>query len=209
MSTRWSTWSTSLSLVTVLAAAATAWGAEIPPPADQIHAAVAPAPPERRDAARVLGYDPDGSLIELRGGSGDLVCLADDPGDERFHVACYHASLEPFMARGRELRAQGVERADILSMRRDEIAAGDLAFPAGPAALYSLTGPPGSFDAETQRVLGGNRVYSIYIAGATGETTGLPLEPIADDQPWLMSPGEPWAHIMIVQPSHRDGAEGD
>lgn len=174
--------------------------AEIASPEAQIRAAVSPAPEDKRDGARVLGYDPSGALVELRAG-GELVCLADDPSDERFHVACYHASLEPFMARGRELRRQGLERADLVRTRGEEIAAGTLPFPSAPAALYSLTGPAGSFDADAQVVRGGNRVYSIYIAYATPEGTGLPTEPISDGAPWLMAAGEPWAHIMMVQPS--------
>lgn len=196
-----SRWIIALLALPALAGAEAPEAVEIPPAADQIRGAVAPAPPDRRDGAAVLGYDETGALVELRAGTGDLVCLADDPADDRFHVACYHASLEPFMARGRELRARNVERTEILRIRREEIAAGQLDFPDGPAALYSLTGPLGSFDAEAQLVRGGNRVYSVYIARATAETTGLPLEPIGPGQPWLMSPGEPWAHIMIVQPS--------
>ena len=30
-----------------------------------------------------------------------MICLADDPNESpRWHVACYHKALEPFMARG-------------------------------------------------------------------------------------------------------------
>ncbi len=175
--------------------------AESPPAADQIRAAVSPAPEALREGATVLGYNDDGAFVELRAGDGELVCLADDPKVERFHVACYHRSLEPFMARGRELRAQGVERAELVKTRGEEIAAGKLSFPSKTAALYSLTGPPGSFDAEAQVVRGGNRVYSIYTAYATEESSGLPIKPISDGSPWLMAAGEPWAHVMMVQPS--------
>ena len=180
---------------------------EIEPAADQIRAAVSPAPEALRDGATVLGYDSEGRLVELRGGDGELVCLADDPSDERFHVACYHRSLEPFMARGRELRAEGLERGEVVRIRGEEIAAGKLAFPAQPAALYSLTGPAGSFDAEAQVVRGGNRVHSIYVSYATGAETGLPTEPIGGGEPWLMAAGEPWAHIMMVTPSDPPPAE--
>ena len=78
-----------------------------PRPEVQIAGALAAAPEDRREEARGLGYDASGELVELRAGSNDLVCLADEPGDERFHVACYHVSLEPYMRRGRELRAAG------------------------------------------------------------------------------------------------------
>ncbi len=179
---------------------------QAPSAAEQIHGAVSPAPEALRAGATVLGYA-DGELVRLREGDGELVCLADDPSDERFHVACYHVALEPFMARGRELRKQGLEREAVVSSRRDEIAGGKLEFPSAPAALYSLTGPDGSFDAETQTVRGGTRVYSIYIAYATGDQTGLSTSPSGTGQPWLMAAGEPWAHIMLVQPS--DGGTAD
>src|SRR5262245_12910995 len=74
----------------------------------QIASAVLAAPEERRADATVLGYDASGALVTLRKGTGDLICLADDPKDADFDVACYQKDLEPFMARGRELRAKGI-----------------------------------------------------------------------------------------------------
>ncbi len=204
MSNRRTVAALALSGMAVLAALA---GAQPAAPADQIHAAVSPAPEALRATATVLGYDPEGKMIELRAGTGELVCLADDPADERFHVACYHRSLAPFMTRGRELRAEGLERADVVSTRGEEIAAGKLSFPSAPATLYSLTGPAGSFDAEAQVVRGGNRVYSVYVSYANAETTGLPTQPISEGGPWLMNAGEPWAHIMMVQPSDPPAAD--
>ncbi|PSQ71903.1 MAG: hypothetical protein BRD26_03295 [Bacteroidetes bacterium QH_1_64_81] len=110
-----------------------------PPDAEtQIAAAVKAAPESMRDAATVRGYGPDGTLTTLREGSGLLICLADDPEEDGFHVACYHESLGPFMQRGRELRRQGVTAVD--SVRRAEIADGTLAYPDHPAALYNLSG---------------------------------------------------------------------
>jgi len=173
------------------------------PPADaatQIAAAVSPAPADLRDGASVLGYSGDGQLVSLRQGDGDLVCLADDPKDERFHVACYFKQLEPFMARGRELRAQGKQRDEVVATREAEIQQGKLAMPAQPAALYSYTGPPGSFDPETGEVTGANHVYVVYIPYATAASTGLSATP-ASGAPWLMAAGKPWAHIMLVQPA--------
>ncbi len=83
----------------------------------------------------------DGSLVTIREGENGLICLGDDPADDRWHVACYHEDLEPFMARGRELRAQGITgRAQIDSIRQAEIESGELAFPDHPAALYSWFG---------------------------------------------------------------------
>src|ERR1700694_1205749 len=80
----------------------------LPSAEQQIAAAVLAAPQDMRADATVLGYAPDGHFTKLRQGRGALICLASNPKSERFHVACYHRSLEPFMARGRALRAKGV-----------------------------------------------------------------------------------------------------
>ncbi|MDX1502233.1 MAG: hypothetical protein R3325_07705, partial [Thermoanaerobaculia bacterium] len=149
--------------------------------------------------ATVLGYDATGTLVTLRRGDGELVCLADDPSDDRYHAACYHRDLEPFMARGRELRAQGMQRDEVVATREAEIAAGDLAMPDGPRALYSLTGETGVFDPATGEAPGASRVFVIYIPYATEASTGLPPGPITDGAPWIMAPGKPWAHVMVVQ----------
>lgn len=168
-----------------------------PPPERQIAAAVAPLPEEFRAAATVLGYRADATgLVLLRQGDGPFICLADSPGDERYHVACYHRSLEPFMARGRALRAEG-RTEDVDSIRYAEIRAGDLPMPREPAALYSLTAPAHGVDLETGEVTGTQPLYVVYIPFATAESTGLPTTP-ARNAPWLMFPGAPNAHIMFV-----------
>src|SRR2546421_11795842 len=94
-------------LFTGLLAAGTALAVDVAPPADQIASALLAAPQERRSEATVLGYNAKGEVVTLRKGSNNLICLADDPTDKSFSVACYHKDLEPFMARGRELAAQG------------------------------------------------------------------------------------------------------
>ena len=86
-----------------------AFAVEIAPPAEQIASAVLAGPKEKRAEATVLGYDSKGAVVTLRKGSNELICLARDPNEKRFSVACYHKDLEPFMARGRELAAQGLK----------------------------------------------------------------------------------------------------
>jgi hypothetical protein len=164
--------------------------------AAQLASAVAPLPAEFRESATVLGHAGSGAeLVVLRAGSGPFICLADRPGDDRFHAACYHASLEPFMARGRELRAQGIGAAEVDTLRYAEVLDGRLEMPRQPAALYSLTG--GAVDPETGEVTGARPLYVVYIAFATAESTGLPTTPVAN-APWLMFPGTPKAHIMFI-----------
>ncbi|MBK6457477.1 MAG: hypothetical protein IPF87_15595 [Gemmatimonadetes bacterium] len=167
----------------------------IPPAAEQVAAAVLPLPPEYRANARVLGYGSDGKLITLRDGKV-MTCLARDPKAPRFHVACYHESMEPFMARGRELRAQGVTNAaEIDSTRFREVKSGKIAMPKFPAALYSLT--DGAFDPKSGTAPGAKHLYVVYIPYATPESTGLSTRPNGN-QPWIMFPGTPKAHIMFT-----------
>jgi len=162
--------------------------------ADQIAAAVLPLPPEFRAGATVLGYGADGRLTTLRGGSGPFHCLAPDPRVAQFHVACYHAALEPFMARGRELRASGVTGGQVDTVRFAEVKSGKLKMP-DRGALYTLTG--GKFDAASGAAPGANPLYVIYIPYATAATTGISERP-ARGVPWIMFPGTPKAHIMLV-----------
>ena len=168
------------------------------PAAVQIAAAVMPAPAELRAGAAVLGYAADRpGLVELRKGTNDMVCLASNPAAARFHVACYHKSLEPFMARGRELRASGMAAPAADSVRSSEAKSGALKMPAHPAALYSLTGDLASFDPATGAVTGARPLYVVYIPFATAESTVLSATP-QPTTPWIMFPGTPKAHIMFV-----------
>lgn len=163
----------------------------------QLAAAVQAAPEDRRDGARVLGWTAAGKVVELRAGSNDLVCLAARPGAPQWSVACYHESLEPFMARGRELLAQGVEGRERIEMREREIAEGKLPMPREPRTLYVLHGS--GFNAATGEVSDAYLRWVIYTPYATAESTGLSTRP-APGAPWLMDPGTAGAHIMINPP---------
>jgi hypothetical protein len=169
---------------------------QILPPAKQIQAAITAAPAEMRDGAGVWGYNDAKKLVKLREGTNDMVCLASNPDAKQFHVACYHKLLEPFMARGRELRAQGVKDPEVDTVRFKEIKSGKLAMPQTPSALYTLTGPPTSFDPATGKVTGAKWLYVVYIPGATEKSTGITEKP-APGVPWIMYPGTPKAHIMF------------
>ena len=181
-------------LVLVLPRLAASQGA-IPAADRQIAAAVLPAPAEMRDGATVWGYAPDGKFVTLRRGTNDMVCLASNPNAPSFHVACYHKSLEPFMARGRELRAAGITAVD--SARYAEIDAKKLPMPTTPAALFSLTGQPTSLDPATGAVTGARQLYVVYLPFATAEQVGLSAKPV-EGAPWVMYPGTPKAHIMFT-----------
>lgn len=171
---------------------------DVAPPAEQIASALLAAPKERRSEATVLGYNVKGEVVTLRKGSNDLICLADDPGDKSFSVACYHKDLEPFMARGRELTAQGVKGKERHERRWKEVEQGKVPIPREPRMLYVLTGS--GYDAAKAQVANPSLRWVVYVPYATPESTGLSTT--SGPGPWLMYPGTPGAHIMINPPKN-------
>ncbi|MFW6206553.1 MAG: hypothetical protein ACOC5J_01315 [Gemmatimonadota bacterium] len=163
-----------------------------------ISAAVLALPSELRDGAEVRVRTDGPDLRTIREGDNSMICLADEPGGG-FHVACYHESLEPFMRRGRELSAQGLEESERQRARWEDIEAGELSMPDHPTMVYNLTFDTEAIDPDTTDWRDGARLHATYIPYATPEQTGLTTEsnPV---EPWLMWPGEPSAHIMMVIP---------
>ena len=170
----------------------------VPSKEKQIKAAVAPLPENLREGATVLGYEPGEELITIREGTNEMICVSDNPGQDNFHVSCYHKDLEPFMKRGRELKLMGKSRTESDSLRFEEIKSGELTLPSKPMALYSLSGSEGAFNYETGDVNKATPLYVIYIPYATEATTGLSQQPASPGAPWIMEPGTPWAHIMVM-----------
>jgi hypothetical protein len=181
----------------ILSAQAPKTAAAVVPAAQQIGAAVLPLPKEFRADARVLGYVGSArELTTIRQGKGPFICLANNAAAPEFHVSCYHESLEPFMARGRALRASGVKDEQVDSTRFAEVRAGKLAMPTHPATLYQLFGPKGSYDVVHGTARKAKPLIVVYMPGATSASTGLSAQP-ADGAPWIMFPGTPKAHIMF------------
>jgi len=156
------------------------------------------APEEMRSSAQVLGYDQSGNFVELRPGTNEMVCVADDPNTEGFSSACYHKNMEPFMTRGRELRAEGIDGQDLFDQREQEAKSGKLKMPQTPSTLHVLTG--NGFSLDSLAVIDPYYRYVVYIPFATAESTGLPTQPRAPGEPWIMDPGTHRAHIMISPP---------
>jgi hypothetical protein len=171
----------------------------------QISFAAETLPAEFRDGATVFLREGDEGLDLrlLRQGDGEFICLLTlDLDRSHANSACYHASLEPFMARGRELRREG-HGDRVQELRNREIGEGRLAMPALPAALYQRTASPGGWDPATGEVTDAPGFFVIYVPFATAESTGLSTRP-ARGSPWLMDPGTPRAHIMF-QPDMTPG----
>lgn len=166
----------------------------------QIKLAVLAAPVELRDKAMVYGYNDKGELIVLRKGENEMICLGDDPTQSGLNVSCYHKDLEPFMARGRELKKEGKDFNAVFTLREEEVKAGKLMMPKDPSSLYVFTAKDEQVNKTTGEVTDGYLRYVIYIPYATSESTGLPLQPTAPGMPWIMDPGTHRAHIMINPP---------
>ncbi len=171
---------------------------DIPNKEWQMKTALLAAPEELREGAKVLGFDKDNKLVTLRDGTNEMICLADEPTQDGFSAFAYHQDLEPYMARGRELRAQGKNFQQIFEAREKDAKNGTYSIPQG-AVLYALSG---TYDFEKDTLNDQYLRYVVYIPYATAESTGLPLKPMAPGAPWIMDPGTHRAHIMINPPKN-------
>ena len=162
-----------------------------------IAASLMAAPEESRDGCKVIGYNMAGEFVTLREGDNEFIVLADNPQQSGFNAACYHKSLEPFMARGRELRAEGKTGPEIFDIREEEAKSGKLDMGKPGATLHIYYGESDQYNPETNEVEGAHYRYVVYLPFATAESTGLPERPIGPNHPWIMNPGTHRAHIMI------------
>lgn len=176
------------------------FGQLIPSAEIQIKTAVLAAPLDKREKASVLGYNDKGELVELRKGSNEMICLADDPKTAGLNVASYHQDLEPFMKRGRDLRISGKSPKEASDIRDEEVKSGKLHMPKQATTLYVYTAKAEDYDPASGTVKDGFLRYVIYVPYATPESTGLPTKPDVAGMPWLMDPGSHRAHIMITPP---------
>ena len=195
--------SIALALAGALCVAAPSLGAAQSPPRNaplptvpqQIAASVLALPQDLREGATVLGYRTPGKLETIREGRNAMTCLALFAVEADFHVACYHNGMEPFMARGRELRAQGVKGTAVDSVRFAEVKSGKIPMPK-MAAMYQIFGGPKSWDPATGKISNASTLLVVYVPGATAASTGLSPVPVKEG-PWIMHPGTPKAHIMM------------
>lgn len=161
-----------------------------------IATALMAAPQVSRANCKVIGYNMAGEFVTLKEGDNEFIVLADNPKQEGFNAACYHKNLEPFMARGRALGAEGKSAEEIFATREAEMKSGVLKITPG-STLHIYYGPNSLFDPETSQIDGAQLRYVTYIPWATSETIGLPEAPTAANHPWLMNAGTHRAHIMM------------
>jgi hypothetical protein len=170
---------------------------EIPSPETQITTALLPLADGEKEGAKVYGYDDTGAFVVLREGTSNMVCISDDPKRDGISVACYAKALEPFMARGRELNAMGLDSEKREAMRAEEAASGKLQMPEAPSMMYVYYGKQEDYDPASGTLKNGKFRYVVYTPFATTASTGLPDKPHSPGMPWLMDPGTHRAHIMI------------
>ncbi|MEM5564618.1 hypothetical protein WNY78_05865 [Psychroserpens sp. AS72] len=163
---------------------------------DLIATALMAVPEESRSDCKIIGYNMAGEFVTLKEGTNEFIVLADDPKKNGFSAACYHKDLEPFMARGRALKAEGKTPKEIFEIREEEMKSGALKITTG-ATLHIYYGKETEYDPETSKVEGAKLRYVVYMPWATSESTGLPEAPFASNHPWIMNPGTHRAHIMI------------
>lgn len=164
---------------------------------DLITTALMAAPKDSRAEATVIGYNMAGEFVTLKAGTNEFIVLADDPKKPGFSAACYHKDLDPFMARGRELKAQGKTATEIFNIREEEAKSGKLDMGPPGTTLHIYFGEGELYDPDTGIVAGARYRYVVYLPFATAESTGLPTKPIGSNHPWIMNPGTHRAHIMI------------
>lgn len=170
---------------------------QIPSAEIQIKTALLAAPEEMRAGAMVYGYNAKGEFVVLRKGTNELICLADNPEQKGLSVSCYHKDLEPFMARGRELKTAGKTTQEGFDIREAEAKSGKLVMPKQASNLQVYSAPADAYNPATGEVTKGSFRYVVYIPWATAASTGLPTKPEAPGMPWIMNPGTHRAHIMI------------
>ncbi|HEV8410771.1 MAG TPA: AarF/UbiB family protein, partial [Gemmatimonadaceae bacterium] len=98
----------------------------LPTPEQQIATAVLALPAPMQAGATVMGYRTADKLETLRAGKNGMICLAQFAVEKSFHISCYQEGMEPFMARGRELRAQGMKDPKVDTVRYAEVASGKI-----------------------------------------------------------------------------------
>ena len=81
-----------------------------------IATALMAAPEASRANCKVIGYNIAGEFVTFKEGSNELIVISDNPKQKGFNAACYHKDLEPFMARGRGLKAEGKSGQEIFDI---------------------------------------------------------------------------------------------
>ena len=102
----------------------------------------------------------------LREGTSNIMCTADSPEDG-FSVRCYPKVLEGYRARVAQLQAEGLAEGELRDIISAEVTSGKVRVP-DRVVTYTIRG------AELQNAL---PLTTVYVPGATSESTGLTTTP--------------------------------
>ena len=156
-----------------------------------VETAVLPLPANLQSNASVMTYTAEGTLRIIRSGTNGFFCIADNPRDQQFSVACHPESMRPYLERRRQLSLTE-SRTVRDSLLTEEIKEGKIELAVGTLSRFIS----GSINPET-RVPDSVRVWSeIAVPFAGPEKTGLTTED-AGEAPWMMRPNQYGAHIMM------------
>jgi hypothetical protein len=157
-------------------------------PDDPIEKALAPAPPQMKEAATVIKWKPDQTYDTVKKGTNNLVCYdrSGEPGQQPFAVQCTSLANLPRVAQNRKFEAiadKAARQAALEAAEKD----GSRVKPEFGSMFISMNGP----DREKARIH-----TTIAVPGATGQSLGLPDNP-KQGGAWIMNGGTTTAHIMV------------
>ena len=150
--------------------------------------ALSPLPEYLRDGATVTSRDDNGDRRVLQEGTSGLSCSPDGPGPG-FLVSCIDDSSGPVLQEFRRHLALGRSPREAMDAVTTAARRGTVATATPGGMIWILSGASRS---DLVPMVG------TLVPFATGESTGLPEEP-TPNRAWLMCPGTPRAHIMVVR----------
>ena len=104
-----------------------------------IKTAVLPLPENLQSEASVMTYTPEGTLRTIRPGTNGFFCIADNPDDQRFSVACHPESMRAYLERRRQLSLNET-RTVRDSLLTEEILEGKIELAVGTLSRF-ISGP--------------------------------------------------------------------
>lgn len=158
--------------------------------AEEIERALMAAPERMRADASVIGFDDDGSIVELREGSNGLMCWdsSGEPGRQgRFLAQCTSERNRARVEQNHRISNAAASPDEIGELFAEAEENGTREVAAWGTVYYHLIGDDWA----------SGRIHAtVAVPYATAESLEIPAEPRADGL-WLMDPGTSGAHLMI------------
>lgn len=158
------------------------------PPAGNLEAALAAAPPNLKDGAMVIKWKADGTYETLRPGTNRLMCYdqSGEPSEQPFSSQCTSVGNLERVKQNKVYEAKEADRAKREALLGELEKAGTRVKPEFGSVFYTLSGK----DQASAR-----RHVTIAVPGATTATLGLPDNGKMGGA-WIMGAGTSGAHIM-------------